>query len=122
MKLRDVYEQKEANERVKEEIYENQICSAVGQQLIRYYPNWKWWVECRLRTGLITVRNLSLRGEYGFVLPITTFINETTPKIIMRAGGEILERFNQSREGRHLGDTIQRDFTGGAIGDLDAKC
>jgi len=120
MSLRKRLEKDEAKERIRKELYENQICAAVGKQLLHYYPDWKWYVDCRLDTGLISVRNTSLHGDYGFYIGIQDFLTETNPKLVMRAGGEILERFNQAREGRSDRTIIHRDFTGGAIGDTNA--
>lgn len=120
MSLRKKLERDEAKDRAKKKIYENRIEAAVGRQLVHHYPKWKWWVDCRLESGMISVRNISLHGDYGFYIGIADFLNETTPKIVMRAGGEILERFNQQAAGRRDGAVIQRDFTGGAIGDINA--
>lgn len=120
MSLRKKLERDEKKERIKKELYENKICEAVGRQLVHHYPSWKWYVDCRLDSGLISVRNLSLDGDYGFYIGIGDFLNETTPKLVMRAGGEILERFNQHRGERKKDVAIERDFKGSAIGDFDA--
>ena len=120
MSLRKKMEKDAAKDRVKKELYENKICESVGRQLVHHYPKWKWYVECRLDSGLISVRNLSLDGDYGFYIGIAAFLNETDPKLVMRAGGEILERFNQHRGERKKDTIIQRDFKGSAIGDFNA--
>jgi len=107
--------------KVTDEIYENRICSHIGHELVRMYPGWEWWVECKLPTGLIWVRNLTLDGDYAFAIPLTAYLNETIPKVIMQAGGEILERYNLDRGKRVVSkDEISRDFTGAAIGETDA--
>lgn len=104
-------------ERMRLEIMENKICAMVGKQLEKHYPGWAWLVNCRLETGLVAVFNTQLSGRYGFYLPIAAIINETDPKLVMRAGGEILERYHQTTGAAPERAEIQRKFTGEAIGD-----
>lgn len=105
---------------LQESVMENRICSMVGQELERHYPDWPWYVECRLPTGLIAVKNMALNGDYGFYLPIAGLINETDPKLVMRAGGEVLERYRLDRGKMPELVDVERDFLGKAIGDTDA--
>lgn len=106
-------------EEAKKTIIENRICASVGSTLEKMYPGWKWWVECILESGCVTVRNNSLNGEYGFTIPLPKLLNETDgDKILMRAGGEILERYRMDREKTVHPLEIDRDFTGAAIGDM----
>ena len=104
--------------KIQKEIDENRICSMVGHELEKHYGGWEWWVECKLETGLVAVRNLDLNGDYGFYIPLLNLLNETNPKIVRNAGGEILERYNMDRQFRHTHD-ITRDFKGDAVGDTD---
>ncbi len=109
----------ETTQGLQQDICENRICSAVGQELVKHYPGWKWWVECKLRSGMVSVRNLSLDGDYGFYIPINKFTSDIST--VMRAGGEILERYNMERAKRKTNGTeIKRDFTGAAKGERDA--
>jgi len=103
---------------VKKKIYENEICSMVGKELMKHYGGWRWYVDCELQSGVVSVRNLDLNGDYGFNIPLLNLLNETDPKIVMRAGGEILERYNMDCAYRKEFD-ITRDFKGDAVGDLD---
>jgi hypothetical protein len=109
---------KEKQEKFKEEFYENKIVSFVGQTLQGCYPGWKWWVECRLATGLVSVRCLELDGDYGFMIGIENVLERTGRTTVMRAGGEILERYNQHRGLRPEKVEVDRDFTGKAIGEI----
>ena len=111
---------KETQDRLKAEIHENRICAFVGQTLQDCYPGWKWYVECKMFTGVVTVRCLELDGDYGFVVPIDNVVQRTGKVTIMRAGGEILERYNQDRGLRPEKLEVKRNFTGRAIGDTDA--
>ena len=71
---------------------ENKICSMVGQQLQKHYPGWHWLVECVGSTGVCTVKNLSLNGDYGFVIHLDQLARDTDLKLPVMAGGELLER------------------------------
>lgn len=110
---------REAKERMREELYNNQIESIVGQQMAKLYPGWKWWVECRISTGLVSVRNLDLDGSYGFYVPIAKILHNPDSKLLMQAGGEILERYGQVRAGRPMNIEVDRDWKGEAIGDVN---
>jgi hypothetical protein len=103
---------------IQKEIHENKICSIVGHELKKHYGGWRWFVECKLETGIVSVRNLDLDGDYGFYIPLMNLLNETDPKIVRNAGGEILERYNLDRTFRKEYD-ITRDFKGDAVGDID---
>jgi hypothetical protein len=107
----------EKSRAILENQYENTVCGIVGRELEKHYPGWEWYVECKLPTGLVSVRNLSLHGEYGFYLSIAAILNETDPKLVMLAGGEILERYWQGRGKRpaHVDKVV--DIRGNAMGD-----
>jgi hypothetical protein len=106
---------KEAAEKRKEEIYENKICAIVGQEMEKLYPGWRWWIECRIKTGLVAVRNLDLDGDYGCYIPILNILHNPDSKMLMRAGGEILERYKQDRAKRRGYIDVERDIRGNAI-------
>lgn len=103
---------------VKLEILENQICAAVGQQLAKHYPGWHWLVECTAQTGVVTVKNLNLSGDYGFVLHLEQLMTDTDLKLPVVAGGELLERCNLPRGPRPENtEHLKRDLKGQVIGD-----
>jgi hypothetical protein len=83
---------KRISNEVKLEIYANRICAAVGQKLQNHYPRWIWFIECKWETGIVTVKNLSLHGDYGFVLHLEELVNDADLKLVVVAGGELLER------------------------------
>ena len=107
------------NQELQDEINENKICAMIGQELEKYYSGWRWYVECKIPTGLANIRNLDLNGDYGFQIPLIKLLNETTPRIVKMAAGEILERYSMDCAARNQYD-ITRDFTGAAIGDTNA--
>jgi len=108
----------EKQEVMRLQIMENKIEAMVGQELEKHYDGWQWFVECRLPTGLVAISNLTLDGEFAYYLPIAALINETDPRLVMRAGGEILERYHQKTSSRSKSLDIERNaVTGAAIGD-----
>lgn len=73
------------------------LAKTVGDTLFKHYPNHLWGVH--VTQGIISVKNLGLSGQWGFVLHITKIISATDlDDKLMRAGGEILERYKLSRE------------------------
>ena len=105
---------------IKTHLAEHQICRSVGAHLERLYPGWRWWVECRVEAGVVYVKNLDLSGEYGFVIHLARLAQDPELKTVMRAGGEVLERYNQHRGQRPERLTVERDIAGEAIGETDA--
>ena len=89
------------------------VCSFVGEVLHVAYPGHLWRVEAQ--QGVVTVHNLLLSGKWGFRLRIVDL--DTMGKIVIRAGGELLERYNMSRAKKkvqvagELAD-MKRDFKG----------
>jgi hypothetical protein len=105
---------------IKVQLAENQVCRTVGSHLERLYPGWRWWVECKAETGVVYVKNLDLSGEYGFVVHLARLAQDPELKTVMRAGGEVLERYNQHRGKRPKSLSVERDISGEAKGDMDA--
>lgn len=77
---------------------DEQICAIVGRELCTHYPGHAWRVDADHRKGLVDILNLSLSGKYGFRIEMKgMFSAPDLQKLAMRAGGEILERYNVSR-------------------------
>ena len=94
-------------------VQEYEIARAVWSRLYEYYPGHNWHVI--VEQGLIRIRHMNLHADYG----ITMGLEELTPegKELMRAGGEMLERFNLARTRAHM-DKIKelpKDHTGGEV-------
>ena len=68
--------------------------------------------------GVVVVKSMRLSGDWGFVLHEDKMDNDY--KSVMRAGGELLERFRMSREKfneeKYLSD-LQMDYKGRLNGD-----
>jgi hypothetical protein len=111
----------EQKERIVEDVYNNQIEAHCGQILSKLYPGYRWYVEAKIKAGIVTIQNQTLGGEKGYVLPISKVINETDGNhLVMVAGGEILERHGLARGPRRVyADEIKRDGMGVAIGETE---
>lgn len=105
---------KEKREFVKFELFANKLCSLVGQQLEKHYPGWRWLVECHQGTGIVTVKNLHISGDYGFVLNLSDVLSDVEMKLPVIAGGELLERCSLPRTRRKQSDTPAVDPRGTA--------
>ena len=65
----------------------------VAEALENKYPGWLWAVTAD--HGVVTVKSMLLSGNWGFILHENKIDNDY--KSVIRAGGEILERYNQHR-------------------------
>ena len=65
----------------------------VAEALEKKYPGWLWAVTAD--HGVVTVKSMLLSGNWGFILHENKIDNDY--KSVIRAGGEILERYNQHR-------------------------
>jgi len=73
--------------------HEMAVCKRVGDTLHKHYPGHMWGVN--MVQGVIQVMNFALSGQWGFQIKEESLDPED--KIIIRSGGELLERFNVAR-------------------------
>lgn len=74
------------------------LAKQLAEALHKHYPSQLWGVNVESRTGLITIRNLYLAGNWGYVLKMgTVYSASSIEQDAVRAGGEILERFRMAR-------------------------
>lgn len=72
------------------------LAKNAAEILHKHYPGHLWAVN--VAESRLEVRNLYLSGEWGFILRIPDFYSASDwDKQILRAGGEILERYRQAR-------------------------
>src|SRR5258708_2253712 len=84
-----------------------------AEVLHKHYPGHLWAVN--VDGGLMDVRNLYLSGNWGFRLSIPAIYSSSElDKRVMRAGGELLERYRQRRAQADEADihTLATDFAG----------
>lgn len=98
------------------ELANKTIAQEVAECLNKHYQGHAWAVNANVETGLVSVYNLNLSGRWGFVLKMDDLANDPSMKITIRAGGELLERYNISRGSmkQHEMDNVQYDFKGEA--------
>ena len=84
----------------------------IAEELERRYPGWAWMVEVDVEQGILKVWSLRIPGRWGFLLHLSKLDPEG--KAVMRAGGELLERYNMRRGKHQAGATLgtERDAQG----------
>lgn len=93
---------------------EMQMAADVSNKLMQCYPGYPWMVNADIVGGLVTIQ-LDFSGRWGCTLYWKTVEHDRAEmKEVMRAGGELLERF---RLKRGVADEVQIynmpvDFTG----------
>lgn len=76
------------------------VAKEVADLLLTHYPGYLWAVsiDSRETVGMLDIRNLSLSGKWGFRLPLKQYFDGLdTRRKIVRAGGEMLERYRMPR-------------------------
>ena len=86
-------------------IGDHMMAKNVAEMLEKKYPGWFWAVN--VMDGVVTVKSLRLSGNWGFVIHADKIDNDY--KMVVMAGGEILERFKQQR-GR-FNNTLYNDLS-----------
>lgn len=79
------------------------LCSQVSEILNKHYLNHPWLIGCNHETGVFHIKLLypdkrGMIGHLGIMLHIKKQGNhDILARNVMRAGGELLERYNLSR-------------------------
>jgi|TARA_R100001530_G_scaffold65934_3_gene47200 hypothetical protein len=92
---------------------DHMLAKNVAEKLEEKYPGWLWAVS--VTDGVVGVKSMLLSGNWGFILHADKIDNDY--KMVVMAGGEILERFKQKREG--FDSTKYNDLTMDAKGKLN---
>lgn len=67
-----------------------------AEALLAAYPGWMWGVNVNGEQGVADIKNFNLSGQWGYVLKLRDIYSASSFKAdVIRAGGEILERYNQ---------------------------
>jgi hypothetical protein len=79
------------------------LCRIVGEKLAEVYPGRPWGVDAQIESGIVKI---CVQGfpQWPFVLHVATLKGDPTLKSVVRAGGELLERFKMSREKFSIAD------------------
>lgn len=79
-------------------LFELNLAKQMAEALHQHYPGHLWGVCVNERAGMADIRNLALSGQYGYRLKLADQSTASDWKdMTVRAGGEILERFNVAR-------------------------
>ena len=89
------------------------LAKNVAETLEKKYPGWFWAVN--VMDGVVTVKSLRLSGNWGFVIHADKIDNDY--RMVVMAGGEILERFKQQRG--KFNNTLYNDLEMSTKGQLD---
>lgn len=93
------------------------LAKDMADTLNTHYPGHLWAVNVDGKQGMADIRNLALSGTWGYRLrTVTNYSASEFKKRVVRAGGEILERFKLRRGSaddaaiaslpEHLGRTV----------------
>jgi len=100
----------------KHNINDYTLAKNFAEKLEEKYPGWLWAVH--VMDGVIGVKSMRLSGQWGFILHADKIDNDY--KVVVHAGGEILERYRQNR-GRFNQmkyEDLEMDSQGRLNGDL----
>lgn len=74
------------------------LAKEIGDTLHNHYPGHLWAVEVDGKNGVANIRDLLVSGRMGYLLKLTTMYSASEFKRdVIRAGGEILERYRLRR-------------------------
>lgn len=88
------------------ELAEIEESKRIAEMLHRHYPGHAWGVRCT--GGVAIVQNMALSGKWGFVLHSDKLQGPDAEKRVMRAGGELLERYRISRAKAGVEQAVER--------------
>lgn len=86
-----------------------------AEVLHKHYPGHLWAVSVDKAARMLDVRNLALSGNWGFRISLPKLFSGTSfDKAVMRAGGELLERYRVSRRSANPEElaALPVDFSG----------
>lgn len=83
------------------------IAKSVGTALANRYPGRQWGVQVNMEGGVLIVSCPSLSTEKGYHIYMDGKVIDELCKDAMRAGGEILERYDISRAKKFDPDNLE---------------
>lgn len=96
------------------------LARILGNAVARAYPNRRWGIHADSENGIIDVMCPDVSNRMGYCIHLAYKTIEQLERECVRAAGEILERFNLSRNpvgfNRESVLILPRDFRGDALG------
>lgn len=78
--------------------FELTLSKQLADTLHKHYPGHLWGVHVNVNTGMVDILNFALSGKWGYRLKLADHVTSSEwDREAMRAGGEILERYDQAR-------------------------
>jgi hypothetical protein len=65
--------------------------------LERHYKGWLWAIEPEPKNGVMNIYSLRCSGKWAYTLHLSRIQNDPSLRDVVRAGGELLERFGFRR-------------------------
>lgn len=79
------------------ELRDLDLAKKIAETLHQHYPGHLWAVDVSHRNGTASIRNLRISGKMGFRIFIDDLDHDPGMKLVMRGGGELLERAKAAR-------------------------
>lgn len=100
-----------------EALASDRLCKEIGGILKLHYPGRVWHVHTSVRGGVAQIQCPSISTRYGYTLHIHNKTHDQLRAGVVRAGGQLLEMFNLSRNVNAKGgeEHIARDARGEAL-------
>ena len=94
------------------------LAKKVADTLFRHYPGHSWMVN--VEAEMVNIYSANLTTRYGYSIPADSITAEG--REVIKAGGEILERYRLSRGKFNIDEWrgLKRDFKGDIVGDLSS--
>lgn len=73
------------------------MAQKIGLVLEQHYPGHFFYVEVDARTGVAKINIPNVMGSYYYIVHLSTLKSDPGMRSIIKAGGEILERYNMPR-------------------------
>jgi hypothetical protein len=73
------------------------IAKTVAEKLYKHYPGHQWLVSASVTQGIVQIFNAQLSMKESYNINMIDLERDPKLKIVMRAGGEILERWALKR-------------------------
>lgn len=82
------------------------LAKAVAEVLMGHYAGHMWQVSACYRTGIVKIRLPFLPQNWHYIIRIDELKGDPTLRSVMRAGGEILERYKVPRVSGNFTDLL----------------
>lgn len=100
-------------------VREHEMANRIATVLNGKYPGHAWAVNVDISGGVVHIRNLFLSGRWGFIVKLVDVQNDVGNKQLMRAAGELLERYRLRRGAMNDAEymNLKTDINGNPIAD-----